>query len=54
MTPQGLPFFQQHGEHMKIIIYLPLVTSALLLGWYLFGEQQPTAPATAPASRPNG
>lgn len=26
---------------MKIIIYLPLITSALLLGWYLFGADTP-------------
>lgn len=32
---------------MKIIIYLPLVTSALLLGWYLAGGQENPAPSSA-------
>lgn len=31
---------------MKIIIYLPLLTSALLLGWYLFGGNTSTPPDT--------
>src|SRR5690554_177244 len=34
---------------MKLIIYLPLLTSALLLGWYLFSDGEASAPATAPA-----
>ena len=35
-----------------MIIYLPLVTSALLLGWYLFGgnPSQPPSPADIPAT----
>lgn len=34
---------------MKLIIYLPLLTSALLLGWYLFSDGEASAPAAAPA-----
>lgn len=34
---------------MKFIIYLPLLTSALLLGWYLFSDGEASAPAAAPA-----
>lgn len=33
---------------MKFIIYLPLLTSALLLGWYLFSDGEASAPAAAP------
>ena len=33
---------------MKAVIYLPLVTSALLLGWYLFSDDTPTPPPPAP------
>lgn len=34
---------------MKFIIYLPLLTSALLLGWYLLSDGEASAPAAAPA-----
>ena len=34
---------------MKLIIYLPLLTSALLLGWYLSSDGEASAPAAAPA-----
>src|SRR5690554_986644 len=34
---------------MKFIIYLPLLTSALLLGWYLFAGNEAPTPAPAPA-----
>ena len=34
---------------MKLIINLPLLTSALLLGWYLFSDGEASAPAAAPA-----
>src|SRR5690554_3224283 len=34
---------------MKLIICLPLLTSALLLGWYLFSDGEASAPAAAPA-----
>lgn len=39
---------------MKAIVYLPLLTTALLLGWYLFapsGESQPTLPAVVTAQQ---
>lgn len=34
---------------MKLIIYLPLLTSALLLGWYLSSGNEAPTPAPAPA-----
>ena len=34
---------------MKLIFNLPLLTSALLLGWYLFSDGEASAPAAAPA-----
>lgn len=38
------PLINRMVINMKIIIYLPLLTSALLLGWYLFGGNTPTSP----------
>lgn len=41
------------STHMKAIIYLPLVTAALLLGWYLFAPDAAPPPVTASVSSAN-